>query len=109
VATAAGAFYDYFADNNPERKSSLVFSRGALGATYAAFLHSRMVLSISAVLFNGFKISIHGESHLLRRSFGEEYEMYVKSVNEIIPFPRYLLRERVSHAVGVVGLKEERS
>jgi protein-S-isoprenylcysteine O-methyltransferase Ste14 len=46
------------------------------------------------VLYLGFKISIHGETNVLRRIFGEEYEIYEKSVNEIIPFPRYLFKRK---------------
>jgi len=42
------------------------------------------------VLYIGFKISIHGETNVLRRIFGEEYDKYEKLVNEIIPFPGYL-------------------
>jgi len=54
--------------------------------------HSGLTFSISLVLFIGFKISIHEENRLLRRTFGEEYEIYEKSVNEIFPFPWYLFR-----------------
>jgi protein-S-isoprenylcysteine O-methyltransferase Ste14 len=46
------------------------------------------------VLYIGFKISIHGESNVLRRIFGNEYEIYEKSVNEIIPFPKNLFRRK---------------
>jgi len=48
------------------------------------------------VMYIGFKISIHGESRLLQKLFGEEYERYVKSVNELFPFPQFLFRERKS-------------
>jgi protein-S-isoprenylcysteine O-methyltransferase Ste14 len=44
------------------------------------------------VLYLGFKISIHGETIVLRRIFGEEYQIYEKSVNEIFPFPGHLFR-----------------
>jgi protein-S-isoprenylcysteine O-methyltransferase Ste14 len=56
----------------------------------ALIFHSGLTFSISMVLYIGFKISIHGEINVLRRIFGEEYEIYEKSVNEIFPFPRYL-------------------
>jgi protein-S-isoprenylcysteine O-methyltransferase Ste14 len=55
----------------------------------ALIFHSGLTFSISLVLYIGFKISIHGEANVLRRIFGEEYEIYEKSVNEIFPFPRY--------------------
>lgn len=55
----------------------------------ALIFHSGMVFSIALVLYLGFKISIHGETILLKRIFGPEYEKYEQSVNEIFPFPRY--------------------
>ena len=58
----------------------------------ALIFHSGLILSISLVLYLGFVISIHGETIVLKRIFGEEYEKYERSVNEIIPFPRYLLK-----------------
>jgi protein-S-isoprenylcysteine O-methyltransferase Ste14 len=64
----------------------------------ALIFHSGLIFTISIVLYIGFKISIHGESILLRRNFGEEYEIYEKSVNEIIPFPRHLLRGKASNS-----------
>jgi protein-S-isoprenylcysteine O-methyltransferase Ste14 len=73
---------------NPIYSSIIVFIIPSL----ALIFHSGLIFSISLVLYLGFKISIHGETSLLRRTFGEEYEIYEKSVNEIIPFPRYLFR-----------------
>lgn len=73
---------------NPIYSSIIVFIIPAL----AIIFHSGLTLSIAMVLFIGFKISIHGETNILRRNFGEEYDKYVKSVNEIIPFPHYLFR-----------------
>jgi protein-S-isoprenylcysteine O-methyltransferase Ste14 len=70
-----------------------VFIIPALGIIF----HSGLTLSIALVLYIGFKISIHGETSVLRKIFGEEYDKYEKSVNEIIPFPRYLLRGIVSN------------
>lgn len=75
---------------NPIYSSIIVF----LIPSLALIFHSGMIFSISLVFYIGFKISIHGESNLLRRAFGEEYEAYEKSVNEIIPFPRYLFRRK---------------
>lgn len=71
---------------NPIYSSIIVFIIPSL----ALIFHSGLIFSISLVLYLGFKISIHGETNVLRRIFGDEYEIYKKSVNEIIPFPRYL-------------------
>lgn len=73
---------------NPIYSSIIVFIIPSL----ALIFHSGLTFSISLVLYIGFKISIHGETNVLRRIFGEEYEKYEKSVNEIIPFPGYLFR-----------------
>jgi len=71
---------------NPIYSSIIVFIIPSL----ALIFHSGLTFSIALVLYIGFKISIHGETNVLRRIFGEEYEIYEKSVNEIFPFPRYL-------------------
>jgi protein-S-isoprenylcysteine O-methyltransferase Ste14 len=75
---------------NPIYSSIIVFAIPSL----AIIFHSGLIFSIALVLYIGFKISIHGESNVLRRTFGEEYELYKKLVNEIIPFPRYLFRRK---------------
>jgi protein-S-isoprenylcysteine O-methyltransferase Ste14 len=75
---------------NPIYSSIIVFIIPSL----AIIFHSGLIFSISLVLYIGFKISIHGEVNILRRTFGEEYEIYKKSVNEIIPFPRYIFKGR---------------
>jgi|WetSurSiteA1Bulk_404760.scaffolds.fasta_scaffold29576_2 protein-S-isoprenylcysteine O-methyltransferase Ste14 len=69
---------------NPIYSSIIVF----IIPSVAIIFHSGLILSISLVLYLGFKISIHGETTVLRRIFGEEYEIYERSVNEIFPFPR---------------------
>jgi len=74
---------------NPIYSAIIVFIIPSL----ALLFHSGLLLSISLVLYLGFVISIHGETIVLRRIFGEEYEKYEKSVNEIIPFPRYFFRK----------------
>jgi protein-S-isoprenylcysteine O-methyltransferase Ste14 len=71
---------------NPIYSAIIVFIIPAL----AIIFHSGLTLSIAVVLYIGFKISIHGETIVLRKIFGEEYEIYEKSVNEIFPFPRHL-------------------
>ncbi len=71
---------------NPIYSAIIVFILPAL----AIIFHSGLTLSIAVVLYIGFKISIHGETIVLRKIFGEEYVIYEKSVNEIFPFPRYL-------------------
>ncbi|HBC79843.1 MAG TPA: hypothetical protein DEO60_09665 [Bacteroidales bacterium] len=68
---------------NPIYSSIIVFIIPAL----ALIFHSGLIFSVALVLYLGFKISIHGETIILRRIFGEEYEIYEKSVNEIFPFP----------------------
>jgi protein-S-isoprenylcysteine O-methyltransferase Ste14 len=73
---------------NPIYSSIIVFIIPAL----AIIFHSGLILSISLVLYIGFKISIHGETNVLKRIFGNEYELYERSVNEIIPFPRYFFQ-----------------
>jgi protein-S-isoprenylcysteine O-methyltransferase Ste14 len=73
---------------NPIYSSIIVFIIPGL----ALLLHSGLLFTISLVLYIGFKISIHGEVNILRRIFGEEYEEYENSANEIIPFPRYLFK-----------------
>jgi protein-S-isoprenylcysteine O-methyltransferase Ste14 len=79
---------------NPIYSSLIVFVIPSI----ALILHSGLIYSISFVLFLGFKISIHGETILLRRTFGEEYEIYEKSVNEIVPFPTYFLNGKASNS-----------
>ena len=73
---------------NPIYSSIIVFIIPSL----ALIFHSGLIFSIALVLYIGFKISIHGETNILKKIFGEEYEMYEKSVNEIIPFPRHLFK-----------------
>jgi protein-S-isoprenylcysteine O-methyltransferase Ste14 len=73
---------------NPIYSSIIVFIIPSL----ALIFHSGLIFSISLVLYIGFKISIHGESNVLRKNFGEEYEIYEKSVNELIPFPRFFFK-----------------
>jgi protein-S-isoprenylcysteine O-methyltransferase Ste14 len=73
---------------NPIYSSIIVFIIPSL----ALIFHSGLLFSIALVLYIGFKISIHGETNVLRRNFAEDYEKYEKSVNEIIPFPRFLFR-----------------
>lgn len=74
---------------NPIYASMILFIIPSLGI----ILHSGLILSIAIVLYIGFKISIHGEVILLKRTFGEEYEAYQKSVNELFPFPPALKRK----------------
>ena len=69
---------------NPIYSSIIVF----IIPSIALIFHSGLIFSISIVMYIGFKISIHGETVVLKRIFGEEYEIYEKLVNEIIPFPK---------------------
>jgi protein-S-isoprenylcysteine O-methyltransferase Ste14 len=76
---------------NPIYSSLIVFVIPSIGL----LLHSGLILSISVVLYIGFKISIHGETIVLKRTFGEEYEFYERSVHEIVPIPKNLIKGRV--------------
>jgi len=58
----------------------------------AMFFQSGMILTMALVLYLNFKISIHGENKVLEREFGESYEAYQKSVNDIVPFPRFWIK-----------------
>ena len=49
-----------------------------------------LILTIPVVLYIGFKLTIHGETIILRRIFGDDYYKYEKSVNEIFPMPSFL-------------------
>jgi protein-S-isoprenylcysteine O-methyltransferase Ste14 len=69
---------------NPIYASMILFIIPSTGV----LLHSGLILSVTLVLYIGFKISIHGEAILLERNFGEEYKEYRKSVNELFPFYR---------------------
>lgn len=69
---------------NPIYSSIIVFIIPALGIIF----HSGLTISIALVLYIGFKLSIHGETIVLRRIFGEEYGIYERSLKEIFPFPR---------------------
>jgi len=71
---------------NPIYSSIIIFIIPSLSIIF----HSGLTLSIALVLYIGFKISIHGETNMLRKIFGEEYDLYEKSVNEIFPFPLHL-------------------
>ncbi|HLN21120.1 MAG TPA: methyltransferase [Bacteroidales bacterium] len=71
---------------NPIYASIIVFIIPSL----ALIFHSGLLFTIAIVLYIGFKLSIHGETIVLRRIFGEKYEKYEESVNEIFPFPRFL-------------------
>jgi len=75
---------------NPIYSSLIVFTIPSL----AVIFHSGLIFTISVVLYLGFKISIHGETNVLKRIFGEDYELYEKTVNEMFPFPRYLFQGR---------------
>jgi protein-S-isoprenylcysteine O-methyltransferase Ste14 len=68
---------------NPIYSSIIVF----IIPSMALIFHSGLLLTIAIVLYIGFKLSIHGETIVLRRIFGEKYEKYEESVNEVFPFP----------------------
>jgi len=74
---------------NPVYASTIIFILPAFALIY----HSGLIASIVLVFYIGFKISIHGENILLERTFGNEYEIYKQSVNEILPFPRFFFKK----------------
>ncbi len=74
---------------NPIYASMLIFIIPA----FAIIFHSGLIASIALVFYLGFKISIHGENILLERTFGNDFENYRKSVNEIIPFPHFIFNK----------------
>ena len=71
---------------NPIYSAIIVFILPAIGL----ILHSGLILTIPVVLYIGFKLTIHGETIILRRIFGDDYNKYEKSVNEIFPMPSFL-------------------
>lgn len=77
---------------NPIYSSIIVFIIPSIGIVY----HSGLILSIAVMLYINFKISIHGESRVLARTFGEEYESYTKAVNELFPLPK-IRSSKLSH------------
>jgi protein-S-isoprenylcysteine O-methyltransferase Ste14 len=79
---------------NPVYASMIIFILPALALIY----HSGLIASIVLVFYIGFKISIHGENILLGRTFGNEYEIYKQSVNEILPFPRFIFNNTTTTA-----------
>ena len=70
---------------NPLYASFIIFIIPGLALVF----NSGMILSIALVLYLNFKFSIHGETKMLKQNFGAAYENYCKSVNEIVPFPRF--------------------
>jgi len=74
---------------NPIYASMIIFIIPA----FALFFHSGLIASFVMVFYLGFKISIHGENIMLERNFGNDYVIYKQSVNEILPFPRYLFNK----------------
>lgn len=75
---------------NPIYASFLVFILPGLALLYS----SGLVLSIALVFYLNFKLSIHGEVRLLRRVFGEAYDVYEQNVREILPLPRFVRKDR---------------
>ena len=70
---------------NPIYATFIVFVIPALTLIF----QSGMIFTIDIVLYLNFKIAIHGEYAILRRLFGDEYVWYEKSVNEILPIPKF--------------------
>ncbi len=102
--SSAAYFLKYFKEGNLITKGPYGLCRNPIYSSVIIFIipslalvfHSGLILSISVVLYIGFRISIHGETRVLKRIFGEEYESYERSVNEIFPFPRYLITKQIN-------------
>jgi protein-S-isoprenylcysteine O-methyltransferase Ste14 len=78
---------------NPIYSSIIIFIIPATGL----ILHSGLVLSIAVDLFIGFKLTIHGETVVLRRIFGEAFDKYENTVNEIFPWPSYTVAKEIGN------------
>jgi protein-S-isoprenylcysteine O-methyltransferase Ste14 len=70
---------------NPIYSTFIVFIIPALSLIF----QSGMIFTIDLVLYLNFKIAIHGEYVMLRKQFGDEYDRYEKSVNEVLPIPKF--------------------
>ncbi|MDD3249400.1 MAG: methyltransferase [Smithellaceae bacterium] len=73
---------------NPIYASFIVFLVPAL----AIILKSGLILAVDIALYVNFKVLIREENINLKRIFGQEYEQYAKSVNEVIPIPKFWRR-----------------
>jgi protein-S-isoprenylcysteine O-methyltransferase Ste14 len=71
---------------NPIYSSIILFIIPSIGL----LLRSGLILTIPVVLYIGFRLTIHGETIILKRTFGEEYDNYERSVNEVFPVPPFL-------------------
>lgn len=76
---------------NPIYASIIVFLIPGLGIIF----HSGVIILIAVNLYIIFRISIHGESLVLKSLFNEKYTEYEKSVNEFFPFPGFLFKKRL--------------
>lgn len=98
---SAYTFLKYFKDGKLITRGPYSLCRNPIYATFIVFilpglaliLQSGMIFTIDLVLYLNFKIAIHGESAILRRLFGEEYDSYEKSVNEVLPIPKIRVRK----------------
>ena len=75
---------------NPIYASFIVFFAPAI----AFFLNSWLILFGVVILYIIFKILIKQENNYLLKAFGNEYIKYKAEVNELIPWPHYLLKKK---------------
>jgi len=102
--SSAYTFFKYFKKGGLITQGPYSLCRNPIYSTFIVFIipalalifRSGMILSIDLVLYLNFKIAIHGEALALRRLFGEDYERYVNSVNEILPLPKFRKRYKES-------------
>jgi protein-S-isoprenylcysteine O-methyltransferase Ste14 len=100
IATAY-TFFKYFGKERLITLGTYRLCRNPIYATFIIFIvpalsfifQSGIILTIDLVLYINFKMAIHGEYIMLRKNFGEEYDKYEKSVNEIIPIPKFWIKK----------------
>ncbi|MBK7030794.1 MAG: isoprenylcysteine carboxylmethyltransferase family protein [Bacteroidales bacterium] len=69
---------------NPIYASFIVFILPGLALLFA----SGLLFTITIVFYLNFKLCIHGERMILRRTFGDAYLKYEKEVREVLPIPK---------------------
>jgi protein-S-isoprenylcysteine O-methyltransferase Ste14 len=94
---SAKIFFADFKTNKLIKRGTYGLCRNPIYATFIVFIVpslsflflSGMIILMDLVLYINFKVLIHEEYDALKENFGDEYEKYKKSVNEIIPLPKF--------------------
>jgi protein-S-isoprenylcysteine O-methyltransferase Ste14 len=74
---------------NPIYATFIVFIVPAL----ALIFKSGIILTMDVALYVNFKVLIREEYINLRNNFGQEYDRYEKTVNEILPIPKFWINK----------------